>query len=77
MALEKLIVFLNSQSKKLYQLYDERKDQGYGITGDWGVWLSSRGKTQDNINSKLLSFLKNDRDDFLGELGIPAGAFPD
>ena len=74
--IEKLVVFLNAQPKKLYELYDERKDQGYGVTGDWGVWLSSQKKEQGNINSELLSFLKNDRVDFLGELGIPPEAFP-
>ena len=73
-ALEKLVVFLNTQPKGLPDLYDERKSQGYAATGDWGIWLYY--EELDKGTSELLNFLEHERIAFLEELGFPPEAFP-
>jgi len=75
--LEKLVAFLNAHTKGLPELYDERKEQGYAVTGDWSIWMNSQDEDRDSEASGLLGFLKDDRITFLSELGLSPDMFPE
>ncbi len=74
--LEMLVAFLNFHSKSLVKLYDERKSQGYHITGDWGIWLGSQYKKEENKH-ELLRFLEEDRLEFLKGISISPDLLPE
>lgn len=68
---ERLVVTLNSDKRKLQDLYDKRETDGYHVTGDWGTWLASQ---HDSQRSELPPFLQEAKAAFLNDLGIPTEA---
>jgi len=67
-SLELLVMYIESSSKPLIEIYNSKQEQGYFLTGDWDAFLAN--KTRELDKNKKLNFIDSVFNEVYERLGI-------